>query len=138
MQSWIIDSEVGVLKGTEDRRALDRPEHERHQGTKPVGTPLEDSPGSAHGFCLNTVDLRVEPHESFRRVSQFVRALGSDFRRLQMVGNYKEGLAIRLAVRRAVRPEEVIKKLDGVSQVDAPRWVDSGSHEQVLRVCLTE
>ncbi len=134
----MIDSEVGVLKGTEDQRALNRPGHDRQQGTKPDGTPLEGSRGSAGGFCLNTVDLRVEPHESFRRVSQFVRALGLDFRRLQMVGNYKEGLTIRLAIRRAVRPEEVIKKLEGVSQVDFPRWVDSGGREQVLRVCLTE
>ncbi len=138
MHSGIIDSEVGVLKGTEDWRALNRPGHDRHQGTEPDSMPREVSPGSADGFCLNTVELRVEPHESFRRVSQFVRALGLDFRRLQMVGNYKEGLAIRLAVRRAVRPEEVIKKLDGVSQVDVPRWVDSGSPAQVLRVCLTE
>ncbi len=138
MDSGIIDSEVGALKGTGERSALNQPERDRHQATKPDGTPLEDSPGAAVGFCLNTVELRVEPHESFRRVSQFVRALGFDFRRLQMVGNYKEGLAIRLAVRKALRPEEVIKKLDGVSQVDVPHWVDSANDEQVLRVCLTE
>ncbi len=103
-------------------------------------TSEQPSQDSVEGVYEGTVKLRVEAKEHVRQVIQFVDALRqrSDFRLLQLVGNYKEGVGIWLGLRSPLRLKEVLLQMEGVSQVDAPAWRDMDGSEPMLKVRLAE
>ena len=109
------------------------------EGT-PDDVPEEPSQASADGVYEGTVQLRVEANESVRPVAQFVVALrhNSDFRLLQMVGSYNEGVGIWLRLRAPLCLKEDLLQMQGVSQVEGPSSLDPEGPEPVFHVRLVE
>ncbi len=99
--------------------------------------PPQESPGEVYE---GTVKLRVEATDSVRQVIQFVDALRrrSDFRLLQLVGSYNEGVSIWLVLRVPLPLKEALLQMEGVSQVDASRWLEREGSEPLLNVRLAE
>lgn len=115
-------------------------DHGIYPSSETDGTSEQPSQASVDGVYEGTVKLRVEAEEHVRQVIHFVDALRqkSDFRLLQLVGNYKEGVGIWLGLRSPLRLKEVLLQMEGVSQVDAPGWRDLDGSEPMLKVRLAE
>lgn len=115
-------------------------DHGIHPSSETDGTSEQPSQVSAEGVYEGTVELRVEAEEHVRQVIKFVDALRqkSDFRLLQLVGNYKEGVGIWLGLRSPLRLKEILLQMESVSQVDAPAWRDMDGSEPMLKVRLAE
>ncbi len=113
---------------------------EIHETLKPQEVPERATSESNEEIYEGTVKLRVEANECLRQVVQFVDALrrNSEFRLLQLVGDYKEGVGIWLGLRSPLRLREVLLEMDGVSQVDAARKRGKNGHEPQLNVQLKE
>ena len=115
-------------------------DHSIYPSSETDSTSEQPSQASDEGLYEGTVKLSVEAEEHVRQVIRFVDALRqkSDFRLLQLVGNYKEGVGIWLGLRSPLRLKEVLLQMESVSQVDAPSWQDMDGSEPMLKVRLAE
>lgn len=104
------------------------------------GTSKEPSPDSADEVYEGTVKLNVVAIEGARQVVHFVEELRKkpDFQLLQLVGNHKEGVGVWLGLRAPLRLKEVLRQMEGVSQVEVSSALKSNGHEPLFKVQLAK
>ncbi|MFQ5873208.1 MAG: hypothetical protein ACE5JL_05335, partial [Dehalococcoidia bacterium] len=113
-------------------------EQDIYENADTWNTPESPVSPSGDEVYSGTVKLRVEANKSPRQVVQFVDALRQkpDFRLLQLVGNYKEGVGIWLGLKAPLQLKEVLLRMNSVTQVETGGWVERDSHEPMLNVRL--
>ncbi len=84
--------------------------------------------------------LRLETNGSVQRIYHFVQEVRRtpDFHMVQMMGNRKGSVEIRLRLRKPMRLKEALLQMKGVSQVDFPGSLAQGDDEPLLDVQIAE
>ena len=139
--------ELGSPNGT--KTSVKEPPHEEdkipsHQIQTPAETPVvtpalaqgEDDPEEYQG----AVRLRVKATESIREVIWFVNTLRQKYhiRLLELVGTAKDGVDIRLALRRPLPLLEILRQIEGVTKVEVPHSAQQNDDEPLFNVQLAD
>ncbi|MFB3091719.1 MAG: hypothetical protein ACE1ZD_00810 [Dehalococcoidia bacterium] len=139
--------ELGSPNGT--KTSVKEPPHAEdkipsHQMQTPaetlVVTPAlaqgEDDPEEYQG----AVRLRVKATESIREVIWFVNTLRQKYhiRLLELVGTAKDGVDIRLALRRPLPLLEILRQIEGVTKVEVPHSAQQNDDEPLFNVQLAD
>jgi len=145
--------ELGSPNGT--KMSVKEPPHEEdkipsHQIQTPAETlvvtpafaqgkddlPCGDGPQEYQG----AVRLRVKATESIREVIWFVNTLRQKYhiRLLELVGTAKDGVDIRLALRRPLPLLEILRQIEGVTKVEVPHSAQQNDDEPLFNVQLAD
>ena len=100
-------------------------------------TPSSDPNGQVYE---GTVKLRLEANGPPRQVVHFVEALrrNTDFRLLQLVGSYKDGVEVWLGLRVPLHLQDVLMNINGVSNVQVSHNPDHQAQEPLLDISLAQ
>ena len=145
--------ELGSPNGT--KTSAKEPPHEEdkipgHQIQTPAETPAvtpalaqgkDDLPcGDGPEEYQGAVRLRVKVTESIREVIWFVNTLRQKYhiRLLELVGTVKDGVDIRLALRRPLPLLEILRQIEGVTKVEVPHSAQQNDDEPLFNVQLAD